>query len=512
MEQNFKEIYRYLGAAYRHRLVAVVVALLVMTLVGAYTFTLPKIYQADSTVFIERSVIDSLVKGIAVTANLNDKVRVLKYALLSRDLIVKTLEKIDSKIFTKSKPEQQNYIASLQKKIKIGVRGSDLFTVTLDGPDPVFVQKFVNTLVGQYMESNISLKRDEAYGANRFLEEQIQSFKQKLEKTEDAITDFRNKQGIFFTVDEKTTLEEIKEYTKEIEKLELMIASMTSKKKQLKEQLAGMSPTVESIFSMDTGSEDGMSSPQLVAMEQRLNDLRLRYTESYPEIVRLKFEINSLRQRLEAQSQDGMAQDEVAGGSKMTSFNPLYLDVQQRLLEVQGELSDARSKKQSLDQMIAKRKIELKNVPETRKQLNVLVQERNSYQKLYQELLGRMGKAEVSKQMEIGNKAATFRVVDAAILPETPISPNLMKMLLLAIVAGLASAAGIIFLFENLDNRLRDPGLLESYGVEVIAIIPNIVDHQEMRRRRRKDLLLVTISGVYFCCFLGVFAFQMLSR
>jgi hypothetical protein len=87
-----------------------------------------------------------------------------------------------------------------------------------------------------------------------------------------------------------------------------------------------------------------------------------------------------------------------------------------------------------------------------------------------------------------------------------------MKMLLLAIAAGLASAAVIIFLLENLDNRLRDPGLLESYGVEVIAIIPNIVDHQEMRRRRRKDLLLVTISGVYFCCFLGVFALQMLSR
>ena len=333
-----------------------------------------------------------------------------------------------------------------------------------------------------------------------------------MKKAEDAITDFRNKQGIFFTVDEKTTLEEIKEYTKEIEKLELMIASMTSKKKQLKEQLTGMSPTVESIFSMDTGSEYGMSSPQLAAMEQRLNDLRLRYTESYPEIVRLKFEINSLRQQLEAQAQDGVAQDEVAGGSKMTSFNPLYLDVQQRLLEVQGELSDARSKKQSMEQMIAKRKIELKNVPETRKQLNVLIQERNSYQVLYQELLGRMGKAEVSKQMEIGNKAATFRIVDAAILPETPISPNLMKMLLLAIVAGLASAAGIIFLFENLDNRLRDPSLLESYGVEVIAIIPNIVDHQEMRRRRRKDLLLVTISGVYFCCFLGVFAFQMLAR
>ncbi len=514
MEQNFKEIYRYLGAAYRHRLVAVIAALLVMTVVGIYGSTRPKIYRADSTVFIERGIIDNLVKGIAVMPNIKDKVRVLKYALLSRDLIVKTLEEIDSEIFTKPKAVQQNYIANLQKIIKIGVRGNDLFTVTLQGTDPIFIQKFINALVQQYVERSIASKKEEAYGANRFLAEQIQSFKQKLEKADDAIITFRNEKGIYFSADEKETLAEIKEYTKEVEFLDLEIESATAKKNQLKEQLAGMSPTTESLFSLDTdfASDDGVSSPQLASMEQRLNDLRLRYTENYPEIVRLKFEINALKKQLEMQSQDELGPVENNGGSTMTSINPLYLDVQQRLLEVQGDLSVARTEKQNMLRLIAKRKEALRTIPDVNKKLNVLTQERNSYQTLYNDLLGRLGKAEVSKQMEIGNKAATFRIVDAAVLPETPISPNLMKMLLLAIAAGLASAAGIIFLFENLDNRLRDPGLLESYGVEVIAIIPNIVDHQEMRRRRRKDLLLVTISGVYFCCFLGVFAFQMLSR
>ena len=85
-------------------------------------------------------------------------------------------------------------------------------------------------------------------------------------------------------------------------------------------------------------------------------------------------------------------------------------------------------------------------------------------------------------------------------------------MLLLAIFAGLAVAAGVIFLLENLDNRLRDPDFLKNYGVEVIAIIPNIVDYQEVRQRRRKNLLLVSVAGAYFCCFLGVFAFQLLFR
>ncbi len=90
--QNFKEIFRYLRALYRYRYLATFVALAVMTAIGAYSFTLPKRYSADTTVFIERNVIDSLVRGIAVSPDINDRIRVLRYAILSRDLITKTLE------------------------------------------------------------------------------------------------------------------------------------------------------------------------------------------------------------------------------------------------------------------------------------------------------------------------------------------------------------------------------------------------------------------------------------
>ncbi len=513
MEQNFKEVFRYVRAAYRYRIVAVVLALLVMTVVGIYSFTLPKIYQASSTVFIEKSVIDNLVRGIAVTPSVDDKIRVLRYALLSRDLIVKTLEDIESDVFVKSRAEQQNFIAGLQERIRINVRGQDLFIVTLMGQNPAFITNFVNSLVRIYVQESLTSKRDEAYGANRFLEEQIETFKQKLEEADDAIIAFRREQGIYFTLDERATIEEIRRHMEQIEALDLKIASLEANQKQLQDQLATLSPTIESVFQADSGGAPGQgidSHPQLVAMQQRLSDLRLRYTDSYPEIVRLQFEISALRERLQSEAQTSAAPVRRAGQSSMTSLNPLYLDVQQRMLQVQSEMSEARTQKMNVTRLLNQREKELHEVPEAKKQLNVMVQERDSYQKIYQDLLARMSQSEVSKQMEISDRTTTFRIVDPAIYPESPVSPNMMKMLLLAIAAGGGVAVGVVFLLENFDSRIRNPGIIESSGVEILAVIPNISTSQQQRRQRLANICLVLGAGIYFVGFLGVFAYQFL--
>ncbi len=508
MDKNLKELVRYIGAAYRYRMIAAIAALLVMTIVTVYTFTLPKIYKADTTVFIERSVIDRLVKGIAVTPNINERIRVLKYALVSRDIIYKTLEDIDSDVFTKSKAEQQLYIAGLQNKIRIRVRGQDLFIVSLEGNDPGFIQNFVNTLINKYIEENIASKRDEAYGANRFLEEQISSFKAKLEEADDKIIAFRRDQGIYFTVDEQGILDEIKAKMLAIEEYASQIESLRAKESQLKQQLSGLEPTVNSYISdqLQTGNSNRLS-----LMEKRLNDLRLRYTENYPEIVRLKYEIASLRNQSIQFEKNGDLDSPTDGSSRMTSVNPVYVKVQQDLLTVQGDLSELIAKRKNMEKQVKAKEIELKEIPEAKKQLNVLIQERNSYKKLYQDLLGRMSKSEVSKQMEIGNKTATFRIVDPAVFPERPISPNLVKMLLLAIAAGLGFACAVIFIFENLDTRLRRPDYIEDLGFDVLAVVPNIADPVLSSKERRNNIILMIVGGVYLAAIVSFFIFKIVN-
>jgi len=473
MQEFIEQLKKYLYSSYRHKYIFIIVSLSVMTIIGAYSFTLPKMYKADTTVFVEKNVIDDLVKGIAITPNIEDKIRVLQYAILSRDLVTKTLEEINSNIFTQSMAKQQAYISDLiNKKITVSTtRNMDRFSVSIIDKDPVFAQQFINTLVGKYVEENISSKRNETYGANRFLEEQIEIFKAKLEKAEDKIIAFRKKQGIYFSVDESQTLADIRNLTTEIENINLNLETLRAKKKQLTEQLAATKPTVA--FVSETGEGD-----RLTAMQNRLNSLLLRYTENYPEVIRLKAEIDSLKKRLSAPEKS----DSDRETTTMTSMNPLHQQIQGQIYDIDAELSSDNAKKKQLEQNVAKRENELQEVPAAKKELGILIQERDSYRTIYNDLLARMGQSEVTKQMEIGNKASTFRIVDPAVLPEVPVSPNMLKMFLFAIVGGLGSGIGIVFFLENLDNRVRDEKFLESLGLEVLAVVPNIADPEEIKR------------------------------
>ena len=499
--QNFKEIVRYLRALYRHRYLFIVISLLIMTLIGAFSFTLPKKYSADTTVFIERNVIDSLVRGIAVSPDINDRIRVLRYAILSRDLVTKTLEDIGSDVFTKPMGEQQSYISKLIERINLRIRGQELFILSLVDKDPVFAQKFVNTLVGKYVEENISSKRDETYGANRFLKEQIETFKTKLEAAEDKIIEFRKKNGIYFSVDEGATLANIRTLAGQIENIELTEDTLKARKKQIKSQLDSLPETIDMVSETAEGG-------RLAQMEARLNNLLLKYTDNYPEVIRLKSEIEALERRLAKPDNTENKPER----TRLTSLNPLHQELQGQLFGIDAELSSMAARKLNLQRTIAKRENELREVPEARKELGILVQQRDSIRNVYDELLGRMSQSEVSKQMEIGNKAATFRIVDAAVLPEVPVSPNMLKMFLLAVVGGLGCGVGVIYLIESMDTKVRDVAMFETLGVEVLAVVPSIIDPQVAKRTWRKDVMITFLAGIYFLCFTGVFVYEIYLR
>ena len=499
MKDTFKQILKYLHAVYRYKYIFIAISLVIMTGLGIYGLNFPRKYQADTTVFIENNVIDELIKGIAITPSIEDRVRVLKYAITSRDMILKTLTELNSKKLTLGQAEQQAYITSLVNRIQISVtRQLDRFNVSLIDTDPVFAQRFINTLVGRYVEENISATRDETYGANRFLQEQIAIFKEKLEQAEDKIIEYRNKQGVYFSVDEDTTLSDIRNLTNQVEEIELTLETLRARKGQLQEQLANLSPTI------DVLSQTSEEGNRLISMEKQLSNLLLRYTENYPEVIRLRSEIDALKQRLDetgSEANDGET-------TRMTSLNPLYQELQGQVFGIDAELSSQAARKRTLEQSIAKREKELREVPTAKKELGIMMQERDSYKKIYNDLLARMGKSEVSKQMEIGNKAPTFRIIDPAILPEVPVSPNMLKILLIALAGGFGCGLGVVFLLESADSRIRDVQVLENLGVEILAVVPNIADPLALKKRFKKDLLLFTASGAYVCCFLGVFAYE----
>lgn len=493
------DISGYMSILIRRSTLVVYIGIAVITIVLAIGYNLPKEYKADSTVFIEKNVINSLVKGIAFTPDMSDRIRVLKYALLSRDMISKVLEEMDAEVFIEGDSKIQGLIGSLQDRTNIKVNGEDLFIVSITDKDPKFAQDYINTLVQKYVEENVSSKREESYGANRFLDEQLEIFKTKLDKAEDAIIEFRKRMGIYLSLDEKTILEDIRQYRRAIEEIDLNLDSWIAKKNHLKVQLKSIEPTV-TLFT-EKQKEDRIAN-----LNRRVRELLVTYTENYPEVLKVQAEMQALRIRSTPDKNGGEAETE------SRSANPVYQEVTQRFLEAETEISSMQGRRAKFQQMIREREDELRSAPESKKELSVLVQERDSARRIFEEMQMRVSQSEVSKQMEIGDKATTFRIVDPAVFPTKPAYPDKIQLILFALVAGLGAGVGSVLLLENLDSTIKDAEQIQGMGLQLLGVISVIPCAAEDRCHRKGVVWACATGSVYLCGIFGLLAYEAIKR
>jgi len=142
MDSPLDHVKQFLQAVVARKRLFLIVSTLVAVLVVAGSFFVPKVYEAKSTVFIEKNVISSLMRGLTITPSMEDRIRVLRYYMVSRDIVSRTLKKME--MDTKEKYADSDAFESLirncQDKTAINMRGNDLFFVSLRDSNPYFAR------------------------------------------------------------------------------------------------------------------------------------------------------------------------------------------------------------------------------------------------------------------------------------------------------------------------------------------------------------------------------------
>jgi polysaccharide chain length determinant protein (PEP-CTERM system associated) len=253
---------------------------------------------------------------------------------------------------------------------------------------------------------------------------------------------------------------------------------------------------------------EGNKEDRIIQLERKIGQLLLTYTENYPEVIRLKAELEILKGQ---KGQEGTGWKSSAGEVAMSTTNPMHLELRQGLYEIEAEISSLAARRAQLVGAAEAKRLELQMAPENKKSLAALEQERDSNRLVYEQLLQRRGQAEVTKQMEIGDKTTTFRIIDPAVLPSRPVSPDMVRMILLAIAVGLGVGAGLVMLLENINASVFQVQQLRELGVEVCAIIPSMVDPTLVAQDRRRNLVAFGASGLYFSGILCLLVFEVIK-
>lgn len=454
---------KYLQLITKHKYQFVIVALVIMTGVVISSFFLPKRYEAKCTVFIEKNVISELVKGIAVSPSFDDKVRVLAYAIKSRSMLLKVFNDLDMNAGKLNDAQVENMIKHFQERTDIKLKDREgLFMISFVDKDPRLARDYVNTLVRRYIEENLSSKRQDSYNATKFLGEQITTVKQKFDETEARLNTFKREKGGLLGQSEEMVLRDIGDAQQRID--DVMIK---------RRQLEGM---------LNLSKKSDPLKAKLVALQKKQEEMRLVYTDNYPEIMAVTNEIAAIKEQIQA----GRATLDLAA---FPSFE------QEKIVM---ELNSLREIERNQRRFIASKQGLLRSIPAVKTAYDELERERMTQKNLYEQLMSRYGQSEVSKQMEVQDKSTTFRIVDPAVMPIKPINSPRYIRILIGILGGLVCSFGLLVLRDYLDRSVRSVESLKSLGTHVLAIVPKIENSVELQAVRTKDYWFYGLSGTYF--------------
>ena len=509
------DIKKYMALVSRRKYLFIAVSLLVLSVLTWGSFFVPEKYEATSKVFIEESVIKQLINGVnpRLPNETDELLSGLQHTMLSKKVLKEVINRMDLDIYTKDEKEMNSLVRWYASKTEIiSQRRENLFIVSFRGQNPKIVQDYVNTLISVYVDTVISSKREDAYGASKFLAGQIDYYKDKIDTIETEMADFRRKEGIYLASDESSIVRSIKDYTEQKENVEMDIKKLNAKEKKIRQQLSGEEPFTLALIENSGG--DSLPA-RLKLLEQRFQSLLTQYTENYPEVIKVKAEMEMIKKLLltGSETEGSGLRGEGAQNTGMSMMNPIYQQLKEELLSTESEIDSLEANKEILSMRIKRAENELRSIPKNKKVLANFERDRDTYHTLYQQLLAKLGRAEVNEQVEVQSKGETFKIVERAGLPRRPVSPDRVLLILLGVAAGIGAGVGAVLLREKLDSSVRDVDRIKTnFNVKILAVIPEIILENDIKRKQRLDRNVYAVSALYLIIIGGIFVREVINR
>ena len=448
MYEVWGQIVEQLSGMWRFRWRALVVAWSVALAGWAWVYALPNIYSASARVHVDtESVLRPLLRGLVIESNIQDQLAFMTRALLSRPQLEKVARETDLDLRAHTPREMEGIVEELQRKIVISGDGrSSIYTISYEDADRLLAQRVVQTLLDTFVETSLGNKRSDSSSAQRFLEEQIRDYEQRLSQAEERLAEFKKKHVGMMPGDGGDYYERLQKENQTLDGLRADLRLAVERRDQLRGQIDGE----EAVFGMVQPSTGGGVSSSLdgkiADYEVQVADLRLKYTERHPDILALEGTIAQLKKQRDAE----FASIKGARATAGLELNPVYQELRMSLTEAELEVTTVRGKLADQERRVADLRRAVDTVPEVEAELKRLNRDYDVTKKQYEELLGSLESARLSEQAEQSSDDIKFKIIDPPVASLQPVAPNRPLFLSIVLLAALGAGGALAFLQNQL--------------------------------------------------------------
>jgi polysaccharide chain length determinant protein (PEP-CTERM system associated) len=351
-------------------------------------------------------------------------------------------------------------------------RGIELFYIGYTDRDPLRTQSILNRVATVFIEENSRLISTRAENSAEVLATQVNESRARLNDLEQKLR--HKKQGYVGKLPEQigANVQMANGARTQFESISMQIRSEQDRLSLIESQLDQMKQGVGA----ESVTTSSMAASQ--AAQKRVDDLEaqlttaraLEYTDKHPEVRRLQREIQQARADLTATKQVTPTNRE-----EMLKTDPMY---RQKLAERDNtrlrirELQNASGMAQ---RQISEYQSRADAAPVVEQELASLDRDYKAEQLRFADLSGRLANAQVAEDVARKQGGERFSILYPANLPKEPIEPQPLRIMGIAIVAGLVLGAAGALGREFLDRSVHDTrALATEFEVPVLGEIPRI--------------------------------------
>lgn len=331
-----------------------------------------------------------------------------------------------------------------------------VISINFRSGDPTTARLVTDSYADNFVQADVRRALEANAYAQKFLQEQIVQISAKLQEAERAANAYAKANQIVATPLLAPSTGETKASPAAPTLMVSNLASISGTYGQARAQRIAAEQRWAAIAAIPAGQlPEVQQSPAIqdlyserAKVVTELSELRQRYGDTYPQVIEAKARVASL------DGQIGRLGADIKNGIR-DSYN-IALRQEQAL---SGELDKVSA--QTLDEQ------------DRRVQFNLLDRQASALRTQLASLLDRFNEISAAANVRSGS----ITKLDAATLPAAPVTPNLVKNMLVALILGIGLAVVIAVLIESFDDRLRSSEDVErKLGTPLLGFTPYVAD------------------------------------
>ena len=309
---------------------------------------------------------------------------------------------------------------------------------------PLIAAAVPNMLVDLYQQRQVTMKRNAAKSADDWLATHLAELRERAEKADAAVNDYRSHQGMIRGKDAILTAEETSSVMLQLEEAQARLAQATTRLKAArhlssKDYDGSVLEVVQSPLIQDL-------KQQQATLTARIANLTETYGPRHPQAIAASAQLTSLDKTISRETGKIVAEL----GSEVQRGVATVAAVQARFDQL---------KQEALQQEVAKAN------------LSTLEREASADDQIYRDMLER------SKEIEAQNglHSPNSEILSRAVVPDQPFFPNKRLLLLLSLIVSGAFAVGAAMILEKRNQTIVSTEQVEKWlGANAIGLVPAV--------------------------------------